>query len=237
MKHILIIDNTIDPEFWGSSDLVRVIQDQPELKSTVFVRRAPERDLPSDLRKFDGVIVSGSKTGATDQGVWIDELLEMIRQIVALQIPYLGVCYGHQMLNRALYGLNHVRTAQKPEFGWSAIELFEPHPLFQGLPQRFHSYSSHYDEVCQVGEGMKVLARSELCPIQACQFKDLPIFGVQFHPEKPLASCEKDLKKRLKTHTPPELLHPTESQTLYHPHVGPFLFKNFLSLIDSRRSP
>ena len=239
VKKILIIDNTIDPDCWGSSDLVRITQaSQAELgnnrSSSVFVRRAPEGDLPADLNCWDGVIVSGSKTGATDEAPWIDELLSFIQRCIKQKTPYLGVCFGHQMLNRALYGLSCVRKAQAPEFGWSKIDVIRPNPLFEGLPQSFYSYSSHYDEVYRSGAEMEILAQSELCSIQACQLRGAPIFGIQFHPEKPFEGCESDLKKRIKTKTPPTLLHPRESQRLYQPQVGMLIFKNFLSHIQAR---
>jgi GMP synthase-like glutamine amidotransferase len=237
MKKILIIDNNIDRDCWGSTDLVRMIQNGSSQSRSLFVRRAPERDLPRDIKSWDGVIVSGSKTGATDQAVWIDELLEFIRYCVDLKTPYLGVCFGHQMLNRALYGLQCVRKAKAPEFGWSKIEVTEPNSLFTGLPQSFYSYSSHYDEVHHLDHDMRLLARSSLCSIQACQLKELPIFGIQFHPEKTLEGCEIDLKHRLKTKSPPNLLKPRESKALFQPEVGRCIFNNFLSLIEKGSNP
>ena len=45
---------------------------------------------------------------------------------------------------------------------------------------------------------MRLLARSEICPIQACELEGKPVFGVQFHPERPLEAGERSLAKRIK---------------------------------------
>ncbi len=224
---ILIVDCNIDSDSWGAPDLVSLAQIQKG--STVYVRRGPQGDLPSDVRSFDRVIVSGSKTGAADCDSWIDRLLQMIRQTADAQIPFLGVCFGHQMLVRAFGGIQTVRKAQVPEFGWVEVELEGGSRLTRGLPRVFHSFAAHYDEVGNVPPGFRVFARSRDCAIQACQLGDLPIYGIQFHPEKPLKSAEKILAERYRIKEPPLLLNRDQGKLLYREEVGHRIFENFLS--------
>lgn len=191
---ILVIDNTIDPTSWGSRELVRFGALIPG--ASVFVRRAPEGDLPSSPAGFDRVIVSGSKTAATEDAPWISRLHEFILRTIDSGKPFLGVCYGHQSLVRALGGKETVQRAAVPEFGWTQIEIVETSPLFKGLGSAFYSFSSHFDEVCRLPNGMRRLAQSEACGIQACQIEDQPVFGIQFHPEKNLQEAELTLLER-----------------------------------------
>src|SRR3712207_4000003 len=99
---VLIVDNNIDPVFWGASDLRRLSRHLPG--ADFHVRRGPQADLPADPRAFDRIVLSGSRTAARDEAPWIDQLLEFIRRAVDAGRPLLGVCYGHQMLARALGG-------------------------------------------------------------------------------------------------------------------------------------
>lgn len=226
---ILIIDNTMDKDSWGVPDLCRLARLAPG--STITVRRAPEGDLPKSPASFDRMIVSGSRTSALADEPWIENLFNFIRKSIDLKKPYLGVCYGHQALVRAISSdKSMVRRAEQAEFGWSQIQVLHTSPLFQNLPTSFYSFSAHFEEVSRLPQGMKHLASSEACQIQACQLENYPVFGIQFHPEKTLAETQKILSERKKTGNPPLLLHPHRSEELYNPEYGETLFKNFLQV-------
>jgi len=226
---ILIIDNNIDKECWGSPDLCRMAQLAPQknsIQNSIFVRRAPQEDLPKSPLGFDRVIVSGSKTSALEDAPWIDQLLDFINKTIELRIPFLGVCYGHQALARALGGKDFVRKSSTPETGWTKIQILEPSTLFKGLPSSFYSFSAHLEEISDLPSGMKRLAFSEGCRIQACQLENFPVFGIQFHPEKNLEGAKRILAQKSKRELP--LLNPHRSEELYNPKIGELLFKNFL---------
>jgi GMP synthase (glutamine-hydrolysing) len=228
---VLIIDNTIDRNCWGSQELVRFGKLMPG--ATVHVRRAPEGDLPVSPAPYDRIIVSGSKTSCLDSSPWVLTLLEFTRRAIDLGKPYLGVCYGHQSLVRALSGIDHVRKGAEPEFGWSKIEILQDvktqSPLLAGLPREFHTFSSHFEEVSHLPAGMIRLAKSAACEIQACQLEGRPVFGIQFHPEKNLAEAEASLAERKKIGKPRNLLLPDKSKQLYDAAIGDTLFRNFLN--------
>lgn len=231
---VLVIDNTIDPDSWGSKEIRRYSELVPG--ATFYTRRAPQGDLPRNADGYDRVIISGSKTSAMEDAPWIETLLEFIRRTVSSNKPYLGICYGHQSLVRALGGKNTVRLAQEPEFGWTRIEQIQTNRpevenhLLSGLPQVFYSYSSHFDEVTELPRGFKHLARSQDCEIQACQFANQPVYGIQFHPERNLAEGEKSLKNRKKLGIPKRLLNADKGAKLFDSSVGETIFKNFLGL-------
>jgi GMP synthase (glutamine-hydrolysing) len=226
---ILIIDNNIDPDSWGAAPLRRMAA--LSQGASVHVRRAPHGDLPESPSGFDRVIVSGSKTSATEDAPWIDDLLEFIRTTIDRGTPYLGVCYGHQALCRALEGKRIVRRGDKPEFGWTEIERIEESSrILAGLPQKFYSYSAHFDEVAVLPKGMRLLARSEACAIQACELEGKPVFGVQFHPEKNPNDADALLKKRKQLKLPSQFLNAKQGNKLFDLESSEKIFRNFLEL-------
>lgn len=225
---LLIIDNTLDPDSWGSSNLARF--GRLSSGSTVTVRRAPHDDLPSNPSVYDKVILSGSRTSCLEDAPWISRLDAFVRDWIGSGKPLLGVCYGHQALVRAMAGKTHVRKAAEPEFGWTRIEVLEGSPLLEHVPREFHSFSSHYEEVAELPAGFRRLARSRDCEIQACQLGDRPVFGIQFHPEKDLNEGERILSDKKKAGAPKKLLGLGQGKTLFDASIGETIFGNFLRL-------
>jgi GMP synthase (glutamine-hydrolysing) len=226
--NILIVDNTIDRDSWGAGDLRRLARVANGAELTV--RRAPERDLPASPRGFDRIILSGSKTSALEDSPWISDLLQFVQTALNENIPFLGVCYGHQTLARVLGGKSTCRRSEIPEVGWTKIEVIGESPLLQGLPKTFHSFSSHFEEVGKMPKDLKLLARSEACGVQACQLGNRPVFGIQFHPEKDILGAENIFAQKKKTKIPKTLLNSGKSKELYDPQIGERIFKNFLEL-------
>ena len=224
---ILVIDNHIDGPFWGAKELVRMINQTKNV--TLQVRRGPEEDLPKSPHAFDRVIVSGSAASSLAQTPWIDLQLDFIRRTVELRKPYLGVCYGHQLLCRALGGESVVRKAKVDQWGWVEIETMQANPLFDGLPHSFYTFAAHGEEVFQLPAGMKRLARSKYCQNEATQLENFPIFGIQFHPEKTLADTQRTLREKKQERPDIQQLDPERSEELFHAEIGTTIFKNFLS--------
>jgi GMP synthase (glutamine-hydrolysing) len=127
------------------------------------------------------LIISGSVASATETQPWDKALASLVRAFVAAGQPVLGICYGHQFLAKVLAGPEHVRRATQPEFGFLDLEL-APNPLFAGLRQPL-LMASHFDEACDLPGAFRILAASPQCAVHAFQYRDLPVWGVQFHPE------------------------------------------------------
>jgi GMP synthase (glutamine-hydrolysing) len=134
-----------------------------------------------DLDAHTHLVISGSVASATEVQPWDQPLGDLVRRFVAAGKPVLGICYGHQFLAKVLAGPRHVRRAAACEFGWLELDL-APNPLFRDL-ERPLLMASHYDEACDLPADFKVLAASADCPVHAFQNRDLPVWGVQFHPE------------------------------------------------------
>lgn len=221
---VLIIDNTMDPGSWGSEPIRRFVRAIPS--ATLLVRRAPHEDLPPSPRAFDRIIASGSRTSAIERNPWVERLDAFIRETVEAGVPFFGICYGHQSLARALGGEACVSNGTAPEFGWGRIRMLSSSPLFQGLPEEFHSFQTHSDEVTKLPAGMRQLATSDGCAIQACEVVGKPAYGVQFHPEKSLEDAERSIQLDIPKHR--TIMHAKKGRELFDPSVGEKIFMNFL---------
>lgn len=100
--------------------------------------------------------------------------------------PLLGVCLGHQMLVHVLGG--KVVRAPRLMHGKASDALHDRQGLFTGLPDpmqvgRYHSLCADPDTLPDV---LKVTARTAEGEIMGVRHRELPAFGVQFHPESVL---------------------------------------------------
>jgi GMP synthase-like glutamine amidotransferase len=87
------------------------------------------------------------------------------------------------MIVRALYGKDALKRREVPEVGWADIR-YDEHWLFDGFSSPLPVFNFHFDEViADRVRDFDVIAESDDCPVQAIIHKDLPLVGVQFHPE------------------------------------------------------
>ncbi len=99
-----------------------------------------------------------------------------------LGVPVLAICYGMQLVCEALGG--KVLPSPHREFGRAEITVLEPNePLFQDIPHTNTVWMSHGDQVNDPGGAFKSLAATSTCPIAAVKHRELPVYGIQFHPE------------------------------------------------------
>ncbi len=133
----------------------------------------PQAGPPPDPRGFDLVVSLGSPCSVTDRTVaWIAPELRAIEAAVARDVPVLGICFGGQLLARALGA--RVAPAAEPQMGWHAVaterpELVEPGPWFYW----------HYDAF-EVPAGAELVAATDVCP---AAFRAGRCLGLHFHPE------------------------------------------------------
>jgi GMP synthase (glutamine-hydrolysing) len=230
---VLIIDNTLDRDSWGSESLRRFVTASQD--RTVFVRRSPHGDLPKTLSSYDRIILSGSRKSCLETGDWAADVDQLLKTGLDRKKPILGVCYGHQALARVLGAPSSLRESLSPEFGWIEIERTAESPLFSGLPDRFWSFASHHEEVIAAPPGCFTFARSERCGIQAFQTHDGGAYGIQFHPERGLKAAEETIaawpKQWKRAGVKASVLNPDAGKRVFDAEVGTKIFENFLKRI------
>lgn len=131
-----------------------------------------------------GVILSGGPESTIDDGA-----PRIPDEILKLNVPVLGICYGMQALVNQLGGV--VRAQQShSEFGYASVALQGSCELFDGLSDRDNTnareldvWMSHGDRVEALPDGFDIVGVSENAPIAAMASKAKNCFGIQFHPE------------------------------------------------------
>lgn len=138
-------------------------------------------ELPESIDACDGYLITGSRAGIDDDFGWIARLEGVVRDIAASGRPLVGLCFGHQLIARALGGdvekspngwgiglHRHRASAQKP---WMTPELPEfILPVF------------HQDQVTELPPDSELLASNDHCRNFIIQFNEHTL-GIQGHPE------------------------------------------------------
>ncbi|WPG41542.1 glutamine amidotransferase [Variovorax sp. EBFNA2] len=133
---------------------------------------------------FAGAVVTGSWHMVTDLHDWSERTAEWIRQLVAADVPLLGVCYGHQLMAHALGGLVGYHPRGR-ELGLQTIRLRQESindPLLAHIPGEFPALLTHAQTVLVKPPGAVVLGASEHDENQILRYGP-NAFSIQFHPE------------------------------------------------------
>lgn len=128
-----------------------------------------------DLKDAWGVIISGGPNSVGDKMVPYDPAL------FELDIPVLGLCYGHQLMAHHLGGT--VTPAHNREYGVATLEKLADSPLLKGLGAKEQVWMSHWDSVTTVPDGFESIGSSDGCPVVVMANEEKRQYGLQFHPE------------------------------------------------------
>lgn len=133
---------------------------------------------------FSHVMHTGSSLSICVDAEFVPEAVEMVMECVGKGIPQVGVCYGHQLLCRALLGPEAVgRCPGGIEAGWIEVEMTGSGLAIPGVSSRVRVLQSHFDRVIGVPEGAEVVATNGHTRIQAFVDGRRRLMGFQFHPE------------------------------------------------------
>jgi len=173
VTRILVIDNY-------DSFVFNLVQYLGQLGVDVDVRRNDEVTV-AEARQYDGILISPGPGTPESAGVCMDVVREC-----SGDVPILGVCLGHQVI-AAVYGgvvdrapeLLHGKTSQVEHRGEGVLA---------GLPEpftatRYHSLAVRPDSVPEM---LEVTGQTDSGVIMALRHREMPVEGVQFHPESVL---------------------------------------------------
>lgn len=132
---------------------------------------------PEKLNGFQGVVVSGAPILITE--VDPEKYLEKLAWVKETKIPVLGICFGHQLIGM-LFGAFASRMREDRD--WQTIESFVDSPLLNRLPTEFEMMEDHCETI-SIPSDFVLVGSSDACVNEIMQHRELPIYGVQFHPE------------------------------------------------------
>jgi anthranilate synthase component II len=170
---ILVVDN-YDSFTWNLVHYLR------ELGAEVRVERNDALSAADALASgAAGLLISPGPGTPTDAGI----SLELVAACAAARRPLLGICLGHQAIGRHFGG--QVVRAGRPMHGKTCDVSHDGSGLFASLPSPFTAARYHSLALApeQVPECLRVNASAGDEPVMGLVHRDLPIHGVQFHPE------------------------------------------------------
>jgi GMP synthase (glutamine-hydrolysing) len=127
-------------------------------------------------KRPSAIILSGGPAS-----VYADGAPDIDPALFAAGVPVLGICYGFQLMARALGGT--VARTGTSEYGGTALTVTEPGVLLRGLPATQSVWMSHGDSCTAAPPSFTVVASTPGAPVAAFEDTDRELYGVQFHPE------------------------------------------------------
>ncbi|WP_422445245.1 imidazole glycerol phosphate synthase subunit HisH [Thermoanaerobacterium sp. DL9XJH110] len=180
---------------YGMGNLMSVKKAFEELGFRVKLMKCPE-----DLTNVNGLVLPG--VGAFGDAIknltesaWVD----VIKEAVAIGMPFLGICLGMQLLFSESFeggyfkGLDLIKGSVKkfdekyiklkvPHIGWNGVKKVKNSQLLSGIPDNTDFYFVH-SYYCDPEEDVATGITDYGAPFVSCVEKE-NIYGVQFHPEK-----------------------------------------------------
>jgi GMP synthase-like glutamine amidotransferase len=137
--------------------------------------------LPASADECEAWLCSGSKYSAYDAHDWIAALAGFIKELKSSGTPFVGICFGHQMLAHALGG-----EVAKAKQGWGVgvldLQVLKTESWMQPARPVVRLQHMHQDQVQRLPEGSVLLGRSPHCEVGMFRVGET-MLGVEGHPE------------------------------------------------------
>lgn len=129
-----------------------------------------------------GIILSGGPNSVHDEtALFYDP------KIFNLNIPVLGLCYGHQLIGQHFGGI--VLPGDTKEYGKAELDQLGRPGIFKNIKRKSIVWMSHGDSVTKLPPDFKAIAQTKDCKIAGMENMKKQIFGFQFHPEVHHTNC------------------------------------------------
>lgn len=136
---------------------------------------------PAKVEDFDAYLATGSRFSVYDELEWIAQLKVFVRDLQRAGKPYIGVCFGHQMLAEALGG-----QVKKADTGWAvgihSLEIHQQESWMEPTVRKMNLLMMCQDQVVRLPEGSTILASAKQCPVGMFKIGK-NMLGIQAHPE------------------------------------------------------
>ena len=138
-------------------------------------------EYPKNLQENDVYLISGSRYGVNDGDKWIDDLEKFVLELQHRKHPLIGICFGHQMIAKALGGKTELASQ-----GWGAgvqsYQIILTEPWMEPDLEQFSILSFHKDQVTKLPEDAVLIAESNFCTYSAYYIGEW-LISFQGHPE------------------------------------------------------
>ncbi len=156
-----------------------LIKHEPSLRLLLYDPQVGQ--WPARTGECERYIITGSRAGANDPMPWIARLEDWIRRTVAAERPLVGICFGHQIIARALGG-TVVRSAAGWGVGVHRHQVAAPSLASALEKPELSLLYSHRDQVAELPPAASRLAGNGFCPNGAFEL-GRRVLCFQGHPE------------------------------------------------------
>jgi GMP synthase-like glutamine amidotransferase len=163
------------------ADMFRTMVREVDPDAEVVLYDARHGVLPARPDECDGWLCTGSSASVYDGDPWIESLAAFVRGVHEAHVPFVGICFGHQVIAQALggrteraaggWGAGAIPMEMSVEASWMAPPLASATLLY-----------SHQDQVTELPPGGRVLGSAPHCPVAMVAVDD-DVIGIQAHPE------------------------------------------------------
>ena len=165
--------------------------DYPEMYQKAFnglgfqiswiVYDACKTELPNTTGEVDGFIISGSRFSVNDNEKWITNLISFVRWLNQEKIPTVGICFGHQLIAKALGGV-----VEKSGSGWGvgckAFLVDGKRDWMKGSKEELVVPAFHQEQITRLPIGGRLIGSADYCTNFLMECND-QMLGIQGHPE------------------------------------------------------
>ena len=189
--------------------------------------------LPSSF-DFDGCVVTGSRASVYWDDDWIQPLKTWVGAAIDRGVPFLGVCFGHQLLADVLGGT--VEDMGEYEIGYRDITHVGDEPLFVDINHEFRAFTTHSDRVSELPPGATKIAWNDY---GIHGFRKDNVVAVQFHPEYDMdtARTVTNGKDELSPEKKAAVLSGITQENYHRACEAKILFDNFVRIIGDKKAP
>ena len=185
--HFCLIDFYTDPNYSTISDILNILE-RIDKSIKITILSYTTRDILDKIKTLDvnAIILSGS-----DHRVLKTPLMNL-KGLFNLDIPLLGICFGYQwMIHNLKGGIDSYKDGQLHEYS-QLLEIFDP---FHVAKRKYEF--SHHDFITELPEKWTSFLQQDK-QIWMAYHSDKKWLGVQFHPEKHIASGKDFFTKWIK---------------------------------------
>jgi len=144
---------------------------------SVYAELVPYNISLEELKKLNpkGIIFSGGPSSVYDSNA-----PKPNKEIFQLELPILGICYGHKIIVNNFGG--QIKRAKK-EYGSSILSVDNNSDILAGIGDSIRAWMSHGDEAENIPKGFEIIGHTENSQSAVITNSERTVYGIQFHPE------------------------------------------------------
>ena len=174
------VPDTLSAQFPDYNEMIEIGLKRADHNIHCITFRVLDGEIPHPAA-CDAWITTGSRFSVNDPNEWTEKFSEFVSDAHKLKIPFVGICYGMQMMAKALGG-----TVEYAEKGWgvgvATSTVYEKAPWMANHKTAANLVVSHQEQVTELPAEAVLLAGSDFCPNGIFQVGS-SMLGIQGHPE------------------------------------------------------